>query len=91
MGAASAAASSQSVTGCAYTYLHERKREFSVKRVLALIDDLVEGLRKPRRNLQCVSMEIDAIFFFRNIDYETLALHADKRNYEPLSLGQAEA
>lgn len=39
-----------------------------------------------------VSMEIDAIFFLRNAEGTTLALHIEmKRDLEPLSIGQAEA
>jgi hypothetical protein len=39
-----------------------------------------------------VSMEIDAIFFLRNAEQRTLAVHIEmKRNHECLSLGQAEA
>lgn len=39
-----------------------------------------------------VSMEIDAIFFLRNAAGNRLALHIEmKRDYERLSLGQAEA
>jgi hypothetical protein len=39
-----------------------------------------------------VSMEIDAMFFLRNVDSQTLAIHVEmKRDREPLSLGQAEA
>src|SRR6185437_15222908 len=39
-----------------------------------------------------VSMEIDAMFFMRNGDGKTLAVHVEmKRDREPLSLGQAEA
>jgi hypothetical protein len=39
-----------------------------------------------------VSMEIDAIFFLRNGAGKTMAIHIEiKRDYEPLSLGQAEA
>jgi hypothetical protein len=51
----------------------------------------------PCHNCDCrvdnsVSMEIDAMFFLRNSDGETLALHIEmKRDREPLSIGQAEA
>lgn len=39
-----------------------------------------------------VSMEIDAMFFLRNGDGKTLAIHVEmKRDREPLSIGQAEA
>jgi hypothetical protein len=39
-----------------------------------------------------VSMEIDAMFFLRNAEGKTLALHVEmKRDREPLSIGQAEA
>ena len=39
-----------------------------------------------------VSMEIDAMFFLRNAQRKTLAIHIEmKRDYERLSIGQAEA
>jgi hypothetical protein len=39
-----------------------------------------------------VSMEIDAMFFLRNAEGKTLAIHIEmKRDHEPLSIGQAEA
>lgn len=39
-----------------------------------------------------VSMEIDALFFLQSVEGKTLAVHVEmKRDYERLSLGQAEA
>lgn len=39
-----------------------------------------------------VSMEIDAMFFLRNVAGKTMAVHIEmKRDREPLSIGQAEA
>jgi hypothetical protein len=52
---------------------------------------------EPCQNCDCriddsVSMEIDAIFFLRNAELKTLAVHIEmKRDGEGLSIGQAEA
>jgi hypothetical protein len=52
---------------------------------------------EPCRSCDCridgsVSMEIDAIFFLRNAQGKTLAVHIEmKRDHETLSIGQAEA
>lgn len=52
---------------------------------------------KPCRSCDCridesVSMEIDAIFVLRNTEGKKIAVHVEmKRDYESLSIGQAEA
>jgi hypothetical protein len=52
---------------------------------------------KPCRSCDCridnsVSMEIDAMFFLRNAEGKTMAVHIEmKRDRERLSIGQAEA
>ena len=52
---------------------------------------------EPCRSCDCridksVSMEIDAIFFLRNAEGYTIAVHIEmKRDRKPLSIGQAEA
>jgi hypothetical protein len=52
---------------------------------------------KPCRSCDCridnsVSMEIDAMFFLRNAEGKTMAVHIEmKRDREDLSIGQAEA